>query len=508
MDVTTSQLWTQIQALPLNDPTAEQTFTARLAKENGWRMAYAERVVQEYRKFLLLAKVAGHAVSPPDAIDQAWHLHILYTRSYWDDLCSQILGFKLHHEPSRGGRAERQKFAGLYAQTLQSYMNVFGMQPPVDIWPSPQAMRRMHSDFQRINKARYWIIPRITFSALLQRWGYSLAPLSLLVALPVGLFGLDLNVFNWSGMAFLEFYIFLLIGSFTMSMLLRYLVLGNTGSNYGDSNKELTPDEISYLAGGPENCVAAAIGTLLRTGQLQVQAVNTLQGSAVQSLSIGDSTNEPITEMQRQIFSAVKSAGSYPIVELKKDFSSKVDQIAEKLEMQGLTYNASTMTMAQLLGAIPMAIVLITGAIKLYLGIVRDKPVVLLVVLMFATLVLCIFAVARKFRTAAGETLLNTLRIQHATLEQQVKENPATPAYDTGLALGLFGLGLLHMGPESVLGNYFHTPMRRPDGSWQSYDNGSTSCGSSCSGGGDSGGGGDGGGGCGSGCGGCGGGGD
>ena len=70
----------------LDDPSSSTTFTARLAKENGWKLSFARRVVEEYRRFLFLAAAAEHPVSPPDAIDQAWHLHLLYTRSYWENL--------------------------------------------------------------------------------------------------------------------------------------------------------------------------------------------------------------------------------------------------------------------------------------------------------------------------------------------------------------------------------------------------------------------------------------
>ena len=60
----------------------------RLASENGWSREYAVRVMQEYRRFAFLAVAAGHPVSPSDAVDQAWHLHLVYTRSYWDEFCA------------------------------------------------------------------------------------------------------------------------------------------------------------------------------------------------------------------------------------------------------------------------------------------------------------------------------------------------------------------------------------------------------------------------------------
>jgi hypothetical protein len=76
------ELWERIQAYEPDDPRAAVPFSARLARDNGWSEEFAERVVAEYRRFAFLAVAAGHPVSPSDAVDQAWHLHLLYTR-YW-----------------------------------------------------------------------------------------------------------------------------------------------------------------------------------------------------------------------------------------------------------------------------------------------------------------------------------------------------------------------------------------------------------------------------------------
>lgn len=77
-------LYGRIRKFRFDPDGASATFAGRLAAENGWSARFAERVIDEYRKFAFLAVAAGHPVSPPDAVDQAWHLHLVYTRSYWD----------------------------------------------------------------------------------------------------------------------------------------------------------------------------------------------------------------------------------------------------------------------------------------------------------------------------------------------------------------------------------------------------------------------------------------
>ena len=97
-------LWQRIEAFSPDDPTARLTFTRRLARENGWSLGYAVRVVDQYKRFMFLTVAAGHAVTPSEDVDQAWHLHLAYTRSYWNDFCGEVLRCPVHHGPTRGGQ--------------------------------------------------------------------------------------------------------------------------------------------------------------------------------------------------------------------------------------------------------------------------------------------------------------------------------------------------------------------------------------------------------------------
>lgn len=156
-------LLARIEALAIDSPGAALRFGARLARENGWPRSHAERVVREYRRFLFLAATAPHAVTPSDAVDQAWHLHLAYTRSYWDDLCGGILGRPLHHCPTAGGKAEDARYRGQYAATLAAYAEAFGEAPPADIWPAADA--RFTGDFVRIDRSTHWATPKRAVAA-------------------------------------------------------------------------------------------------------------------------------------------------------------------------------------------------------------------------------------------------------------------------------------------------------------------------------------------------------
>ena len=112
------------------------SFANRLARENRWTQSFAKRVIHEYYRFCFLAVTAGHEVTPSDQVDQAWHLHLTYTRDYWDRFCPDVLGAPLHHGPTEGTQDDAARYYEQYAQTLKSYQETFGEAPPEDIWSS------------------------------------------------------------------------------------------------------------------------------------------------------------------------------------------------------------------------------------------------------------------------------------------------------------------------------------------------------------------------------------
>jgi hypothetical protein len=157
-----NDLWQKIRNFELDDPGASLSFTGRLARENGWSFEYTVRVVDEYKKFIFLQCITGHPLTPSDQVDQAWHLHLLYTVSYWIDFCTQTLQKQIHHGPTRGGASERMKFENAYDRTLQTYRTIFGVEPPADVWPDCEERFRDVS-FRRVNLKRHWIVRKPVF---------------------------------------------------------------------------------------------------------------------------------------------------------------------------------------------------------------------------------------------------------------------------------------------------------------------------------------------------------
>lgn len=157
-------LYAQLQAFAIDHPCASLPFSKRLARDHQWSPTYTQRVIEEYKKFLFLAIVADHPVTPSNAVDRAWHLHLTYTHSYWNDLCTQILLRPLHHHPTQGGQQQQELFWDCYSKTLNSYERFFGDRAPVDIWPTPATRFRQVGQFRQVNSQDYWVIPKPSFA--------------------------------------------------------------------------------------------------------------------------------------------------------------------------------------------------------------------------------------------------------------------------------------------------------------------------------------------------------
>lgn len=160
-------LWTRILASDPDGIEADFSFSGRLARECGWTPGFSRRVIREYQKFAYLSRLHARPVTPSDEVDQAWHLHLTYTRHYWGEF-KTALGGPLHHMPTRGGAGQTELFRQLYAETLDLYRQEFG-EPPADIWPDAETRFSRPQHATRVNRQDYWLIPKPKFPAFASR---------------------------------------------------------------------------------------------------------------------------------------------------------------------------------------------------------------------------------------------------------------------------------------------------------------------------------------------------
>jgi hypothetical protein len=105
-------------------------------KEQSWDREYAQNAMNEYLKFMFLCKFAGHGVTPSEVVDEVWHLHLIYSESYWEQLCGKVLNKTVHHTPGTGDDGDKYEIQ--YRKTIQSYKTAFGV-PNLTVWPTPKA---------------------------------------------------------------------------------------------------------------------------------------------------------------------------------------------------------------------------------------------------------------------------------------------------------------------------------------------------------------------------------
>jgi hypothetical protein len=130
------RLWKKIEKFEIDESDSKFKFSDRLAKENSWTKGFSLDAILEYKKFIFLCVISDKPQTPSEQVDKVWHLHLLYTKSYWNDFCKNTLKYSVEHNPTEGGDNERGKFIEQYRKTLENYKVIFGTVPPSKFWAS------------------------------------------------------------------------------------------------------------------------------------------------------------------------------------------------------------------------------------------------------------------------------------------------------------------------------------------------------------------------------------
>jgi hypothetical protein len=157
MIVKDENLWKRIQSFSLDVPNVEFPFSKKLAKEENWTENFTKKAIEEYKKFVYLCCILPNGASPSEIVDKVWHMHLIYTQNYWEEFCPNILGQKLHHQPSNGGSTEKVKHQSWFHETLQQYEEIFGEKAPEDIWLGKKEKPRLN---------KFWLYSVKVFSVL------------------------------------------------------------------------------------------------------------------------------------------------------------------------------------------------------------------------------------------------------------------------------------------------------------------------------------------------------
>ncbi len=490
--------WQRLVRWSPDDQESASPFAMRLAKEEGWSLAFARRAIEEYKRFVFLSVVAGHVVCPSEEVDQVWHMHLTFTMSYWSDLCDQVLQQPLHHHPSKGGRAEHDKHVALYEQTLASYRFWFGEEPPEEIWPTP-ARRFEDDDARRVSLRRYWLLkkpaPRLLavvseklqqagqiaarhlwFPGRRMRWAGALA------ILPLAATG---NPLNWSGVEFLGLYAAVLAGVISLGSMIRYAWWPEDE----EPTENLTPEEVACLQGNDKLAIHTALARLMTTNVIQC-----IPFGSEEHFRISGPLPEQPSQLESALISKISNSQDVTLADLHATGSPVTQSLESALRDRGWLTTEDYASTARFVPFVMTAGVAIVGAAKVAVGLSREKPVGFLTVAVVVTFVIALMFLKRPRVTHAVHRWLKEQRATHSPLKD-VRSMSNPTSQDVALATALFGsLALTGTVCEPLQAAWLRN--RKTAGS---SGCGTSGCGASGCGGGGCGGG--------SGCGGCGGGG-
>jgi uncharacterized protein (TIGR04222 family) len=480
----------RIEAFKLDAPGASFPFSKRLAKENGWSTEYTRRVIAEYKRFAFLYAAAGHPVSPSEDVDQAWHLHMLYSENYWDEFCGKTLGRPLHHQPNQGMSGQGAKFEDWYAATLSSYVRLIGT-PPSDIWPSPAARRTVKPDYQRVDRRTSWVIRkpwrrlRSSAGAVGAGWFNNGLIGGLLMAVALLVVGCTdavkgPNPFDWMGPDFLQLYMVLFAVAYLLGWGLRYRLKVPLPGNVPAAN--LDPYEVTYLIAGPRRTVEAAVAELVRQGALALGPTGQLAPSAASYSGRHD--------FERRVFQLVPRFG-VSFLALLGSAGFALKSVEQSLIAKGLVMAEPAWRRATLVPLAVCALPIVAGAVKVSIGVSRDRPVGDLIGLCVLSAIVSLVSFARRpYRSRYGDGVYRDLTARYAFLQgasmDSIVANAGPDSDDFAIAVGLYGTSILADTTFAALSMMMEPPVVM--GGSQCNSGGDASCssgdGSSCNSGG------------------------
>ena len=463
----TRALWARIEAHPIGGAAAG-AFRARLAREQGWTLPQADGAINEYRRFCFLARTSAVELTPSEAVDAVWHLHLIHTQDYWRVFCPQVLGGDLHHGPTPGRHAQPH-YREAYALTLARYEAWFGLSPE-RWWPAAAVRFAPGTGWRRYDPQHHWLLPRPRWPATLRKAAAALAAL-----LPAGASAQDWNPLALGGTDFLGLFAAAMAFAVLASILLRRAAKAQWAGPAGGST-QLDVWETAWLAGGAERVVDAGIAELHRRGLIEASAGGKLTAAI------------PRERLEPPLDRVLESVAQHGRIDaIIAGAGQRLAPIEDALVRRGLWFTAAAAERVAAASALPWALLVLLGSARVAIGISRDRPVLFIALLTGACLLAAVLGFAlRPRRTPAGDGVLRQLNLRHASLRR------APRAEQLALAVALAGTTVL---AGTALADY-HTA-RHPPSSGDGGSSGSGSEGSSSDA--------DGGGG--SGCGGCGGGG-
>lgn len=456
-------IWEKILSFDFDFPISEYGFSTRLSHENNWSINFTAEAIHEYRKFMYLAATEAGMISPSEIVDIVWHQHLIFTQSY-SDFCG-LLGKRIEHIPSTHNRDEEEKFRQAKENTFSAYNNIFGIQPE-HIWHHDTMAEGLKLKPANTSMLTMIVITIIAFAFLI---------------VPAYLLLYDFYAHLDSGsfipaFILLSFIVFMLLDAFNKKKL-KSLVPHWSEDLF---LFKLEPSELVYIK-HKQLCevIHDKINKMIVQKKIFITDQNQISHTEYSDYK---------TPYEYCIIESLKSTGpiNYPVLMqhlMRKPLFRSIENSMD-VYLQVIKRSKVAASIQQI-NLISIGLLTLLGITRLFTGIMREKPIVFLIFLLFG-LGCFILAFFRRLDYKMGSMILEDWYKENVISRIPIDENTDYRYFLVGSATLLATFIPMVTYAESTMGNRFG----------QSSIDASSGCGgSSC-----------GGGGCGGGCGGCGGG--
>ncbi|MFT3979719.1 MAG: hypothetical protein QM687_04560 [Ferruginibacter sp.] len=377
-------LWENILAFDLDDPQGEYGFSIRLANENYWTKNFTSQAILEYKKFMYLAAASDQMVAPSPVVDTVWHQHLIFTQSY-SAFCG-LIGKQVQHIPSTHNKEDFQKFRLAKERAKKEYEEVFGKQPG-NTWHYGDMYDGLHLEKAKTKLRTVIIWGLLALIVLIAPFYFILKPLYIHIDNPYFIIGFLL----------LAAICFVLLEIYNRQKLKAIVLLADKDAFIFNLN----PDELLFLqTGKTDGAIHMAVNELVKNNSIEVHAddnslelQNEWAAPSVQQLQVAAQLNE---------MGRVQYASLFNVLKLKPVFRNAANCMNACKK-----YFIKSKKFGRLFGTnlVIFLLLLLLCATRLFTGITREKPVVLITVVLIILLACIALYLARLTQLVASYTV-------------------------------------------------------------------------------------------------------
>ena len=259
-------------------------------------------------------------------------------------------------------------------------------------------------------------------------------PLEMLARIPL---------LDWYGTEFLLFYVvaLIVIGLWTVRRARRSL---HCYDNPHEHALLADPFEVAYLSAGPDRVTQLAISRLIHR-QLVLWKPGFWKSSLVANPN-GGGVPSDLLEPERVLLGRIQAYGpkGMPVKAAPASVFPTLRAIEVRLATLGLRPTDQERKSASTTTTLPLLLLVFLGVAKVGIGLMRDKPVLFLVLLLGLTVILMISMSGLIPRlTPSGERMLDKMRLKNETARQGAR-------VDDLAEMGMFSHSVALFGPVAV----------------------------------------------------------